>query len=87
PASFKGYAESPIMPTCGALWTADPGNSTPPPPSPLPTYMSIIVTSSADQVGSSILGNIVHIVIVETKPGYQPNPGHKGAGKVVAQLC
>jgi uncharacterized repeat protein (TIGR01451 family) len=87
PASFKGFAENPTAPSCGVAWTADPGNSTPPPDGPLPTYMAVIVTSSADQSGSTISGNNVHIVIVKTDPGYAANPGHAGTGTVVAQIC
>jgi hypothetical protein len=87
PNSFKGFAENPTTPTCGAVWSADPGNSTPPPAGPLPDFMAVIVTSSADKSGSTISGNIVHIVIVKTNPGYEPNPGHAGTGTVVAVVC
>ena len=86
-SSFKGFAESPSTPACGNNWTADPGNSTPPPPGPLPTFMAVIVTSSYSKAGPSISGDVAHIVIVKTDPGYQPNPGHAGTGTVVAQLC
>jgi uncharacterized repeat protein (TIGR01451 family) len=87
PRSFKGFAENPTAPSCFAGWTADTGNSTPPPDGPLPTYMAVIVTSSADQSGSTISGNNVHIVIVKTDPGYAANPGHAGTGTVVAVVC
>jgi hypothetical protein len=84
PDSFKGFAENPTTPSCGAAWSADPGNSTPPPDGPLPAFMAVIVTSSADKSGSTISGNTVQIVIVQTDPGYAPNPGHAGTGTVVA---
>jgi hypothetical protein len=87
PNSFKGFAESPKIPACGSGWTTDPGNSTPPPPGPLPAYIGVIVTSQASQSGSTISGNTVHLVVVKTNPGYQPNPGHPGTGIVVAQIC
>jgi hypothetical protein len=29
----------------------------------------------------------VHIVIVQTDAGYEPNPGHAGTGTIVAQFC
>jgi uncharacterized repeat protein (TIGR01451 family) len=87
PRSFKGFAENPTTPSCGASWSADPGNSTPPPDGPLPTFMAVIVTSSADKSGSTISGNTVHIVIVKTDPGYDANPGHAGTGTVVAVVC
>jgi hypothetical protein len=40
----------------------------------------------AIQSGSTISGDTVHIVVVQTKPGYQPDPGHPGTGTVVAQV-
>jgi PKD repeat protein len=87
PAAFKGYAKSPATPTCGATWTTDPGNSAPPPAGPLPAYMGVISTDSATKSGSQISGTTPHIVVVQTSPGYAPNPGHAGNGTVVAQAC
>jgi hypothetical protein len=87
PRSFKGFAEDPTTPSCGVAWTTDPGNSTPPPDGPLPTYMAVIVTSSVGKDGSEISGNTVHIVVVKTNPGYASNPGHAGTGTVVAVVC
>ena len=85
--SFKGFAESPSSPGCGIQWATDPGNSTPPPAGPLPDHMAVIVTSSYSKSGSAISGDTVHIVIVKTNPGYEPNPGHPGTGTVEAQVC
>jgi Bacterial Ig-like domain (group 1) len=87
PASFKGFAEFPKTPACGIGWSTDPGNSTPPPPGPLPAYMAVIVTSKATQSGSAISGNTLHLVIVKTNPGYAPDPGHAGTGTVVQVIC
>jgi hypothetical protein len=88
PASFKGFAENPNAPSCSAInWSADTGSSTPPPPGPLPAFMGVIVTSNASQSGSMDSGNIVHIVVVRTNPGYQPDSGHPGTGTVVAVVC
>jgi hypothetical protein len=87
PRSFKGFAKSPTTPTCGATFTAAPGNSSPPPAGPLPTFMAVIVTSKATKSGSTTSGTIVHIVIVKTNPGYSTNPGHAGTGTVVAVVC
>jgi hypothetical protein len=87
PASFKGFEDSTKPPTCGTGWTTDPGNSTPPPSGPLPSYMGVIVANSITQSGSTISGNTPHIVVVTTNPGYAPNPGHAGTGTVVAQVC
>ncbi|HYR15729.1 MAG TPA: hypothetical protein VEQ67_16160, partial [Mycobacterium sp.] len=85
--SFKGFAESPFSPACGVQWATDPGNSTPPPAGPLPDHMAVIVTSHYAKSGSAISGETVHIVIVKTNAGYEPNPGHAGTGTVEAQVC
>jgi len=87
PAAFKGYAKKPTTPACGTGWSTDPGNSAPPPNGPLPAYMGVIVSSKTTKSGSQISGNTVHIVVVKTDAGYQPDPGHAGTGKVVAQVC
>jgi PKD domain len=87
PASFKGFALEPATPTCGTDWTTGPGNSPPPPTGPLPEFMGVIVTGSTSKSGSQISGDTVHMVVVETDPGYSNNPGHPGTGTVVAQIC
>ena len=86
-ASFKGYSLKPATPTCGGSWSTDPGNAAPPPDGPLPTYMGVIVTSTYAKSGSGIGGDVLHITVVKTDPGYATNPGHSGTGKVVAQVC
>jgi hypothetical protein len=85
--SFKGFAKSPSTPACGVAWSANPGNSTPPPPGPLPTFMAVIVTDTPAKAGSTISGHVIHIVVIRTNPGYAPNPGHEGTGTVVAVVC
>jgi hypothetical protein len=87
PASFKGFEDQPALPKCGQNWVTDPGNSTPPPAGPLPAYMLVIVSSSVNKSGPSLAGDTVHEVVVKTKPGYEPDPGHPGTGTVVAQIC
>lgn len=88
PSAFKGFAlKVPSPARCGSTWTTDPGNSSPPPAAPLPAYMGVIVTSSTGKSGPAISGNIAHIVVVKTNPGYGPNPGHAGTGTVVATVC
>jgi hypothetical protein len=87
PSAFKGFAESsPSPPTCGETWTTSTGNSSGPPPT-VPEYMAVIAASKITQSGSTISGNAPEVVVVKTNPGYGPNPGHKGTGKVVAILC
>jgi hypothetical protein len=86
-AAFKGFENSLLGPSCPATWTADAGNSTPPPAGPLPSYMGIIVSGSISKSGSVISGNVEHVVIVTTNPGYAPDPGPAGTGTVVALVC
>jgi uncharacterized repeat protein (TIGR01451 family) len=88
PASFKGFAATPSTdpPACGETWTSDPGNSSRP-VSSVPAYMGVAVSSQVTQTGSSLSGDIVHIVVVKTDPGYRANPGHAGTGKIVATYC
>ena len=88
PSSFKGFANltSTNPATCGGKWTTSPGNSSGP-PSSIPTYMAVIVSSSITKSGSTITGNAPQIVVVKTDPGYDSNPGHAGTGTVVAVWC
>jgi len=87
PASFKGFAISPAIPSCGSTFMSTTGNSPPPPIGPLPSTIAVIVTSNVTQSGSIITGNIVHIVLVSTNPGYAPDPGHPGTGTVTSVVC
>jgi hypothetical protein len=86
PNAFKGFEDGTSQPTCGGIWTSRPGNSSNP-PSTIPQYMAVIVSSSIQKNGSVISGNIQRIIIVKTNPGYGPSPGHAGTGQVVAILC
>jgi len=86
PAAFKGFENSNASPWCGQTWTTRPGNS-PNPPKTVPGMMLVIVSSHITKNGAVISGDIVHIVLVKTNPGYGPNPGHPGTGTVISQLC
>jgi len=86
PASFKGFERSDASPWCGQTWTTRPGNS-PHPPATVPGQMAVIVSSHITKRGPVISGDIVHIVLVRTNPGYGPNPGHRGTGTIIATLC
>lgn len=89
PNAFKGYADitTTTPPACGTTWSTRPGNSSKPPAAPLPTDMVIIVSSHVTQRGSVITGNILHLVVVRVTPGYAPNPGHAGTGRVEGIVC
>ncbi len=86
PNAFKGFENGNASPSCGSTWTTGPGNSSDPPPT-VPQYMAVIVSSSIQKNGSVISGDIKKIVVVRTKSGYGPSPGHAGTGQIVAILC
>ena len=46
-----------------------------------------IVSSGTAQSGSGISGNTPSMVVVKTRPGYAPDPGHPGTGTVIAKIC
>jgi hypothetical protein len=88
PDSFKGFAAtvSTNPPACGDSWISRPGNSSRPPDT-VPPFMGVVVSSSITMSGHTISGNVPQIVVVQTNPGYQPDPGHAGTGTVVAVYC
>jgi hypothetical protein len=93
PASMKGFAgfednAAGVPPACGPgqNWTTDPGNSTPP-PATVPAVMGVIVSSHVTQNGSVISGDIKELVVVQNDPGYAPDPGHQGTGRILAIVC
>jgi len=88
PASFKGFASatSPEPVPCNGTFTAGPGNSANF-DGQLPSFMGVIVSSSITKHGSSISGNVVHIVVVQTGGGTVSNPGHAGTGTEITQFC
>jgi hypothetical protein len=77
-SAFKGFAGQ----TSRGWSEGNSGN----PPSSLPEYMAVLVASSVSKHGSSISGDVAHMVIVKTDAGYDGNPGHAGTGTVVADL-
>jgi hypothetical protein len=87
PASFKGFADTFEPPTCGSSWSTRPGNSSDPPPGPLPEFIDVIVSSQITKSGPRISGNTLDVVVVQTEPGYAPDPGHAGTGTVVGVVC
>ncbi len=89
PFSFKGFAVNPSTkpPKCGGnFWTSTKGNSVSP-PSSVPSYMGVIVSSSINSSGKNLTGNIVKIDVLKTNPGYAPNPNSRGTGTIVATYC
>ena len=88
PAEFKGYIDNSngYPPQCGTTWTTRPGNSSKPPTS-VPPYMAVVVSSDINKSGSTISGDVQSVVIVKTDAGYASDPGHAGTGTVVAKLC
>jgi hypothetical protein len=49
--------------------------------------MAVIVSSSVQQNGTVLTGDIKKIIVVRTNPGYGPAPGKPGTGQVVAIIC
>ncbi|HST14051.1 MAG TPA: hypothetical protein VLJ44_04255 [Gaiellaceae bacterium] len=45
------------------------------------------MSTSIGKAGAVISGGIVHIVVVQTAPGYANDPGHAGTGTIVATYC
>lgn len=88
PPAFKGFASNLTAepPNCRVTWTTDPGNSSAP-PATIPTYMGVLVPTHVVKAGSTISGDVLSIVVVQTNGGYGPNPGHPGTGTVIAQFC
>ncbi|HEY5838462.1 MAG TPA: right-handed parallel beta-helix repeat-containing protein [Pyrinomonadaceae bacterium] len=88
PAAFKGHAPSttPAVPSCGGRWQTNTGNNSGRPPN-VPAYIIVMVASRITQLGSTISGNVPGMVVVQTDPGYDTNPGHPGTGTVVAVVC
>ena len=86
PSAFKGFENVSSLPTCGGTWSTQPGNSSDPPTN-VPAYMAVIVSSSFTKTGYVISGDVAKIVIVATEPEYGPAPGHPGYGRVIAILC
>jgi outer membrane protein assembly factor BamB len=88
PSGFKGYATSPSSnpPACGGTWTSPTGNSSP--PSSVPAYMAVIVTSKITLPNSTTAaGNVVEIVAVATKAGYTGKLNQNGTGTVLGVIC
>ena len=88
PRDFKGFTSSTITnpPICGGTWISNPGDSSAP-PSSVPSLITVLVSSSITKGGPTITGNIPQIAIVQTDPGYGPNPGQTGTGTIVAVFC
>ena len=83
PASFKGLALT-ITPTgpCSGTFTTDPGNSVDP-PAGVDSQIQVLVVNSVTKSGDVISGTYDDIDLVNTDPGYGPDPGHAGTGTLV----
>lgn len=49
--------------------------------------MAVIAASKITKSGPTISGDAPKVLVVQTNPGYGPDPGHAGTGTVVAQVC
>jgi hypothetical protein len=86
PADFVGFAPGVPPAACGGTWTSGPG-VTSGPPTTLPAYLAVVVTDRVSRAGATLSGDVVHVVVVKTDSGYQPDAGHRGTGTVVATIC
>jgi hypothetical protein len=86
PSSMKGFVANSTALFCGSNWTARTGNSSAP-PGTLPDQIEVMVSTNITQAGSTLRGDIVHIVIVRADPGYRSAPGHPGTGQIIAVIC
>ncbi|PYL52451.1 MAG: hypothetical protein DMF29_10855, partial [Verrucomicrobia bacterium] len=81
PASFKGFANSTSLLSCGDIWQSDPSNGGTPPPSTAPNAINVIVASSITKSGAVISGNVHEMAVVK------PDPDHPGTGTVISLNC
>ena len=90
PGSFKGFvqaAASKAAPACGSTWSSSSSGGSVALPASVPAYMAVIVASGVTKSSSAIAGDVRHVVVVKTDPGYEPNPGHAGTGTIVGSVC
>jgi hypothetical protein len=88
PSAFKGFANHTTEPpACASAWTSQNGGNSPNPPGTVPSYMGVIVPTTVAKSGPNVSGDVLKIVVVQTNPGYGPNPGHEGTGQIVATYC
>jgi hypothetical protein len=85
PSSFKGFAENSAQ-SCGQTFTTRTGDSSSP-PATLPSYVAVAVSKSVSKSRSTISGTVDKLVVVKTDPGYGPDPGSPGTGRIVATIC
>ena len=81
PASFKGFANNLNATTpFDAPFTTRTGNSSNPPPT-IPAQMCVLVADMVVQSGSTITGDVIGVVLVNTDPGYEAIPAIRGPGQ------
>ena len=49
--------------------------------------MGVVVSGNVTRSGGTISGDVTHVVVVKTNPGYSPGPGTPGTGTIVATRC
>jgi hypothetical protein len=49
--------------------------------------MLVLVASTVSQSGSDVSGDVTHIVVVKTDPGYGSDPAFPGTGTVIGRIC
>jgi RHS repeat-associated protein len=69
-----------------SCWSTKPGQSFP--PTTIPTYIGVIVSTSIDKSGPRDYGNIAALIVVKVdpEPAYGPTPGKPGFGTISAVI-
>jgi hypothetical protein len=76
---------TPADAACGGTWVSsllatDPVRA-------VPSYMGVVVSSRVARSGGTLAGDVAHVVVVRTDPGYAGRPATPGTGTIVATLC
>ena len=86
-SSFKGFAGN-TPPSCESTWSGSVATgASAVPPSTVPTYMAVAVTSKVTLSGTTATGTTNAVVVVRTNAGYGTDPSKTGTGTVVVVLC
>jgi hypothetical protein len=83
---FRGLAahlaSDPAQP--GSTWSASPADEASP-PSSVPSYMAVLITSRVDRSGAQISGDVTRLAVIQTNPGYSRTET-RATGRLVAFL-
>ena len=88
PDAFKGFANHTAEPpACSGGWTSSNGGNSTSAPATVPSFMGVIVPSTATKTGPTTSGDIVKIVVVQTNPEYGRIPATRAPRTIVGTYC